>query len=36
MATFLVTNGTRHDRLKALARETSNLYVSLCAPDKET
>jgi len=36
MATFLVTNGTRPDRLKALATEPTNLYISLCAPDKET
>jgi tRNA wybutosine-synthesizing protein 1 len=36
MATFLVTNGTRPDRLKALETEPTNLYVSLCAPDKET
>jgi tRNA wybutosine-synthesizing protein 1 len=36
MATFLVTNGTRPDRLKALQTEPTNLYISLCAPDKET
>jgi len=36
MATFLVTNGTRPDRLKTLETEPTNLYISLCAPDKET
>jgi tRNA wybutosine-synthesizing protein 1 len=35
-STFLVTNGTRPDRLKELVVEPTNLYVSLCAPDKET
>ena len=35
-STFLVTNGTRPDRLKALTTEPTNLYISLCAPDKET
>ena len=35
-STFLVTNGTRPDRLKELTVEPTNLYVSLCAPDKET
>jgi tRNA wybutosine-synthesizing protein 1 len=36
MQSFLVTNGTRPDRLKALQNEPTNLYISLCAPDKET
>jgi len=36
MTTFLVTNGTRPDRLKSLTTEPTNLYISLCAPDKET
>jgi tRNA wybutosine-synthesizing protein 1 len=36
MTTFLVTNGTRPDRLKSLTTEPTNLYVSFCAPDKET
>jgi tRNA wybutosine-synthesizing protein 1 len=36
MTSFLVTNGTRPDRLLALENEPTNLYVSLCAPDKET
>jgi tRNA wybutosine-synthesizing protein 1 len=36
MQSFLVTNGTRPDRLKSLEAEPTNLYVSLCAPDKET
>lgn len=36
MAAFLVTNGTRPDRLKSLETEPTSLYVSLCAPDKET
>jgi tRNA wybutosine-synthesizing protein 1 len=36
MQSFLVTNGTRPDRLKVLECEPTNLYVSLCAPDKET
>jgi tRNA wybutosine-synthesizing protein 1 len=35
-STFLVTNGTRPDRLKELSVEPTNLYVSLCAPDKAT
>lgn len=34
--TFLVTNGTRPDRLKSLEAEPTNLYISLCAPDKKT
>ena len=36
MTTFLVTNGTRPDRLKSLTIEPTNLYISLCAPDKQT
>lgn len=36
MQSFLVTNGTRPDRLKSLSTEPTNLYVSLCAPDEET
>jgi tRNA wybutosine-synthesizing protein 1 len=36
MTTFLVTNGTRPDRLKSLTTEPTNLYITLCAPDKET
>lgn len=36
MTTFLVTNGTRPDRLKGLEEEPTQLYISLCAPDKET
>jgi tRNA wybutosine-synthesizing protein 1 len=35
-STFLVTNGTRPDRLKSLEEEPTNLYISLCAPDKDT
>jgi len=34
--TFLVTNGTKPDRLRNLKIEPTNLYVSICAPDKET
>jgi len=34
--TFLVTNGTRPDRLRGLSTEPTNLYISLCAPDEET
>jgi tRNA wybutosine-synthesizing protein 1 len=33
---FLVTNGTRPETLKELSYEPTQLYVSLCAPDKET
>jgi len=33
MTTFLVTNGTRPDRLKSLATEPTQLYISLCSPD---
>lgn len=36
MATFLVTNGTRPDRLRTLNTEPTNLYISLCAPDEVT
>lgn len=36
ITTFLVTNGTRPDRLQTLDTEPTNLYISLCAPDKET
>jgi len=35
-STFLVTNGTWPDRLKELSVEPTNLYISLCAPNKET
>lgn len=35
LTVFLVTNGTRPDRLKNLEVEPTNLYISLCAPDKE-
>jgi len=33
MTTFLVTNGTRPDRLQSLQEEPTNLYISLCSPD---
>jgi tRNA wybutosine-synthesizing protein 1 len=33
---FVVTNGTNPDALGNLGTEPSQLYVSLCAPDKET
>jgi tRNA wybutosine-synthesizing protein 1 len=36
MTTFLVTNGTMPERLKNLETEPTNLYISLCAPDKQT
>jgi len=36
VTTFLVTNGTRPDRLQALETEPTSLYISLCAPDRET
>jgi tRNA wybutosine-synthesizing protein 1 len=36
LTTFLVTNGTMPQRLKNLEKEPTNLYISLCAPDKET
>jgi len=35
-STFLVTKGTSPDKLKKLEVEPTNLYISLCAPDKET
>ncbi len=35
-STFLVTKGTSSEKLKALEVEPTNLYISLCAPDKET
>jgi tRNA wybutosine-synthesizing protein 1 len=36
ITTFLVTNGTRPDRLRTLGTEPTSLYISLCAPDRET
>ncbi len=36
MTTFLVTNGTRPDRLASLEEEPKQLYISLCAPDEKT
>ena len=36
MSTFLVTNGTMPDRLNNLKENPKHLYISLCAPDKET
>jgi tRNA wybutosine-synthesizing protein 1 len=36
ITTFLVTNGTRPDRLKNLETEPTQLYISLCAPDEQT
>lgn len=36
MTSFLVTNGTRPDRLQSLKIEPSTLYISVCAPDKAT
>lgn len=35
-STFLVTKGSSPERLKSLSVEPTNLYISLCAPDKET
>lgn len=35
MTSFLVTNGTMPDRLQSMKAEPTNLYVSLCAPDKK-
>ena len=35
MTTFLVTNGTRPDRLKEIT-EPYQLYISLCAPEEKT
>jgi tRNA wybutosine-synthesizing protein 1 len=34
--TFLVTNGTRPDRLKNLETEPTQFYISLCSPDEQT
>ncbi|RLI25488.1 4-demethylwyosine synthase TYW1 [Candidatus Bathyarchaeota archaeon] len=36
MNTFLVTKGTYPEMLAKLEVEPTNLYISLCAPDKET
>jgi len=36
MTSFLVTNGTRPDRLRSLTKEPTSLYISLCAPNAET
>jgi tRNA wybutosine-synthesizing protein 1 len=36
ITTFLVTNGTRPDRLQTLDTEPTTLYISLCAPDRKT
>lgn len=36
ITTFLVTNGTKPDRLKSLEAEPTQLYISLCAPDEQT
>jgi tRNA wybutosine-synthesizing protein 1 len=36
LTTFLVSNGTNPTALKQLNSEPTQLYVSLCAPDKET
>jgi tRNA wybutosine-synthesizing protein 1 len=33
---FLVTKGTLPEKLAKLEEEPTNLYISLCAPDKET
>lgn len=33
---FIVTNGTRPDTLSKLSVEPTQLYISVCAPDKET
>jgi tRNA wybutosine-synthesizing protein 1 len=35
LTTFLVTNGTMPDRLARLSEEPTQLYVSVCAPNKE-
>jgi tRNA wybutosine-synthesizing protein 1 len=35
-STFLVTKGTLPERLRSLKTEPTNLYISLCAPDRET
>ncbi|MEM5800667.1 MAG: 4-demethylwyosine synthase TYW1 [Candidatus Aenigmatarchaeota archaeon] len=36
MTTFLVTNGTRPERLSSLEEEPTQLYISLCSPDEKT
>lgn len=36
LVTFLVTNGSRPDKLSSLKVEPTQLYLSLCAPDEET
>lgn len=36
IVTFLVTNGTRPDRLESLDTEPTSLYLSLCAPNLKT
>jgi tRNA wybutosine-synthesizing protein 1 len=36
MVTFLVTNGTRPNRLAKLDTEPASLYLSLCSPDVKT
>ncbi len=36
LVTFLVTNGSRPDKLSNLKTEPTQLYLSLCAPDEET
>lgn len=36
LVTFLVTNGSRPDKLSCLKVEPTQLYLSLCAPDEET
>ena len=35
MKTFLVTNGTRPDRLETLSKEPTTLYISLTSPEKK-
>jgi tRNA wybutosine-synthesizing protein 1 len=35
MTSFLVTNGTRPDRIRSLTREPTNLYVSISAPNED-
>ncbi|MEM2875494.1 MAG: 4-demethylwyosine synthase TYW1 [Candidatus Bathyarchaeia archaeon] len=36
ITTFLVTNGTKPERLREMGTEPTSLYISLCAPDRET
>jgi tRNA wybutosine-synthesizing protein 1 len=36
LTTFLVSNGTNPQALTQLSREPTQLYISLCAPNKET